>query len=48
MALAPGLELRLIDHGGAGTLELHDARQRLALWRFTGAQAQALRLVQRF
>ena len=47
--LAPGLELRLIDHGGVGTLELHDARQRLALWRFTlGAQAQALRLVQRF
>ncbi len=43
------LELRLLDHGGVGTLELHDANQRLALWRFTlGGHAQALRLVQRF
>ncbi len=43
------LELRLLDHGGVGTLELHDADQRLALWRFTlGNHAQALRLVQHF
>ena len=47
--LRPGMVLRMLDHGGVGTLELHDARQRLQLWRFTlGAQAQALRLVQRF
>ncbi len=48
-ALAPGLGLRLLDHGGVGQLELHDAQARLALWRFTlGAQAQALRLQQCF
>ena len=47
--LAPTLELRLQDHGGVGTLELHDSHARLALWRFTlGGHAQALRLVQRF
>ena len=47
--LTGALELRLLDHGGVGTLELHDAEQRLALWRFTlGGHAQALRLVQRF
>ncbi len=47
--LRPGMVLRMLDHGGVGTLELHDASQRLQLWRFTlGAQAQALRLVQRF
>ncbi|NMM77294.1 ABC transporter [Acidovorax sp. SRB_14] len=47
--LAPGLALRLVDHGGVGTLELHDPAQRLALWRFRLAHhAQALRLVQRF
>ncbi len=47
--LAPGLGLRVLDHGGVGTLELHDARERLALWRFTlGGHAQALRLAQRF
>lgn len=46
---APGLELRMHDHGGIGALELHDANARLALWRFTlGQHAQALRLVQRF
>ncbi|MEZ5720187.1 MAG: ABC transporter transmembrane domain-containing protein, partial [Burkholderiaceae bacterium] len=48
-ALAPGQSLRLFDHGGVGTVELHDVHQRLAFWRFTlGAQAQALQLVQRF
>jgi len=47
--LAPGLELRLIDHGGVGTLELHDGAARLALWRFTlGRHPQALALMQAF
>ena len=47
--LRPGLALRLLDHGGVGTLELHDTDRRLAFWRFTlGVQAQALQLVQRF
>ncbi len=48
-ALAPGMSLRLIDHAGVGTLELHTAAGRLALWRFTlGAHPDALRFVQRF
>jgi len=48
-ALTPGLSMRLLDHGGVGTLELHDETRRVALWRFTlGVHAQALRLVQRF
>ncbi|GAB2736594.1 ABC transporter ATP-binding protein [Melaminivora jejuensis] len=48
-ALAPGQRLELLEHGGVGTLELHDAAQRLALWRFTLArEQQALRLQQRF
>lgn len=47
--LAPGQSLRLIEHGGVGTLELHDAHQRVALWRFTlGGHPQALRLQQKF
>ena len=47
--IAPHLVLRMGDHAGVGTLELHDAQQRLALWRFTlGVQAQALLLIQRF
>lgn len=33
--LKPGLELRISDHAGLGSLELVDATQRLALWRFT-------------
>ncbi|MBS0390123.1 MAG: ABC transporter ATP-binding protein [Proteobacteria bacterium] len=46
--LAPGLTLRMQDHGGVGTLELHDADSRLALWRFTlGRHPQALHLQQR-
>lgn len=32
------LKLRLIDHAGVGTLELHSETQRLALWRFTLGQ----------
>ena len=47
--LVAGRQLRLLEHGGVGTLELHDSTQRLALWRFTlSAHAPALRLVQRF
>lgn len=46
--LAPGQQLRLLDHGGVGTVELHDAQQRLGLWRFTLARhAQALGFAQR-
>ncbi|MFN7154213.1 MAG: ABC transporter transmembrane domain-containing protein [Acidovorax sp.] len=47
--LSDGLALRLQDHGGVGSLELHNPAARLALWRFTLAHhPQALRLVQRF
>ncbi len=47
--LGADLQLRLLEHGGVGTLELHNSTRRLALWRFTlSAQAPALRLVQRF
>jgi ATP-binding cassette, subfamily B, bacterial len=43
------LSLQHFDHAGVGTLELHDARARLAGWRFTmGANPQALRLVRLF
>ena len=46
--LAPGMALRLLDHGGVGTVELHDTDRRLALWRFTlGRHPQALHLQQR-
>ena len=41
--LADGLALKLHDHGGVGSLELHNAQERVALWRFTLAHhAQAL------
>ena len=47
--LGDDLALKLQDHGGVGSLELHSPRERLALWRFTLAHhAQALRLLQRF
>ncbi|MCB1978513.1 MAG: ABC transporter, partial [Burkholderiaceae bacterium] len=47
--LAPGLGLRLVDHGGVGTLELHDDARRIALWRFTLAQNPAAqRLLREF
>ena len=47
--LDQGLSLRLQDHGGVGSLELHGPEARFALWRFTLAHhAQALRLAQRF
>jgi len=47
--LHPGLELRLHEHAGVGTLQLHDAAQRLALWRFTlTRQPQAVAFQQAF
>ena len=47
--LSPALKLRMSDHAGIGTLELHDGQQRLGMWRFTlQHQAQALRLQLRF
>jgi ATP-binding cassette subfamily B protein len=47
--LAPGMELRLSDHGGVGTLELLDTDGRIAVWRFTlGAQNRAARMVEQF
>lgn len=47
--LSADLQLRLMDHAGVGTLELHDSHQRLSLWRFTlGQQAQVLRFLLRF
>ena len=47
--LAAGQVLRHSDSGGLATLSLHDAHQRLALWRFTLAQnPEALALQQQF
>ena len=47
--LAPGMELRLSDHAGVGTLELLDTDGRIAVWRFTlGAQNRAARMVEQF
>ncbi len=47
--VAPSMQLRMADHGGVGTLALHDADRRLALWRFTlGHHPQALLLAQAF
>ena len=46
---AQRLRLRHSDNGGVGTLSLHDAHGRLAVWRFTLAQnVHALRLVALF
>jgi ATP-binding cassette subfamily B protein len=43
--LAPALALRHSDHAGVGTLELHNGRERLAVWRYTLAvDPQAVRL----
>ena len=48
-ALAEDASLRLLDHAGVGTLELHSPAQRVAFWRFTlGQNAQAILLMQRF
>ncbi len=47
--LTADLQLRLIDHAGVGTLELHNQTERLALWRFTlGQQTQVMHFLQRF
>lgn len=47
--LDAGLTLRLADHAGVGSLELHDDRARLARWRYTlGNNVQALRLLRQF
>ncbi len=44
-----GLALRHHDHGGVGTLELHDERAQLGRWRYTlGRHSAAVRLVDRF
>ncbi|MEI7465432.1 MAG: ABC transporter ATP-binding protein [Burkholderiales bacterium] len=48
-AAARRLHLRHSDHGGVGTLSLHDEQRQLAVWRFTLAQnVYALRLVALF
>jgi ATP-binding cassette subfamily B protein len=48
-ALAPGLALKLSDHGGLAFLELFDTEKRLARWRFTlAANPAAVRLVDAF
>lgn len=47
--LAPGLALKLHDHGGIGTLELFSPQARLARWFFTlSRNVAALRLVGQF
>ncbi|MBI5927208.1 MAG: ABC transporter ATP-binding protein [Aquabacterium sp.] len=47
--LTPDLQLRQQDHAGVGTLELHNANQRVAFWRFTlDVQVQVLRLLEQF
>jgi len=47
--LAPGLVLRHADHAGVGSIDLCDAHQRLARWRFTlGLNVQAMRWVELF
>ena len=48
-SLRTGLHLKHHDHAGVGTLELHDAQQRVAHWHFTLDQhSAALRLVEQF
>ncbi|MFG6489936.1 ABC transporter ATP-binding protein [Roseateles sp. BYS78W] len=47
--LAPGLALKLSDHGGLAFLELFDTEKRLARWRFTLAgNPAAVKLVDAF
>ena len=47
--LTTGLQLRHSDHGGVGTLELHDAERRHEVWRYTlERNAQAIRLAEAF
>jgi ATP-binding cassette subfamily B protein len=46
--IMPGMSLRTVEHGSAGTLELVDATGRLAYWRYTaGRGTTAQRLVQK-
>ncbi len=47
--LHPDSRLELHDHAGAASLELFEADQRIAVWRFTlGANPVAIRLLRRF
>ncbi len=47
--LSPDLSLHHFDHAGVGTIELLDANQRLASWRFTlEVNVQAMRFVEQF
>jgi ATP-binding cassette subfamily B protein len=47
--LRADMTLKHYDHAGVGSLELHDANARLALWRYTLAQnPQALHLITEF
>jgi ATP-binding cassette subfamily B protein len=47
--LTVDLKLSHHDHAGVGTIELHDAHARLAVWRFTlRVNVQALRLLEHF
>ena len=47
--LRADMALKHYDHAGVGSLELHDAHARLALWRYTLAQnPQALHLITEF
>jgi len=49
LALGPELSLHHHDHAGVGTLELHDARMRVAVWRYTlSHNPAALRLIAQF
>ncbi|MDB5896159.1 MAG: transporter, partial [Rhodoferax sp.] len=48
-ALTPDASLLHSDHGGVGTLELHDRHSRVAQWRYTlGLDPQAQRLMKQF
>lgn len=48
-AVGSSLTLRHNDHGGVGVLELVNAAERIAHWRYTlGHNLQAMRLIQRF
>jgi ATP-binding cassette, subfamily B, bacterial len=47
--LDPAHQLRMYDHAGVGTLELHNDQQRLHLWRFTlTCHSQAVVFIQAF
>ncbi|HET8693475.1 MAG TPA: ABC transporter ATP-binding protein [Aquabacterium sp.] len=47
--VTPDLALKHQDHAGVGTLELHNSKSRLAVWRFTLDQhSAAMRLIEQF